>query len=86
MTKKLVTLSLSACLSFMAIPSVSAATSSLTLESITKDVTYLASDELKGRASFSPEIAQAADYISQRFSAIGLQPLSSTSRYTTLLL
>jgi aminopeptidase YwaD len=43
---------------------------------VTKDVTYLASDSLKGRASFSAEIDQAADYISQRFNEIGLKPMA----------
>ena len=38
-----------------------------------KDITYLASDELKGRESFSPEIDIAANYISQRFSNMGLK-------------
>lgn len=43
---------------------------------VVKDITYLASDNLKGRASFSAEIDQAGEYISQRFNEIGLSPLS----------
>ncbi|MDO6719129.1 M20/M25/M40 family metallo-hydrolase [Psychrosphaera sp. 1_MG-2023] len=38
------------------------------------DLTYLASDDLKGRANFSPEIDVAADYIQNRFKEIGLKP------------
>ena len=36
-------------------------------EQVIKDITYLASDDLKGRASFSPEIDKAANYIAKRF-------------------
>jgi len=50
-------------------------------EQVVKDITYLASDDLKGRASFSPEIDQAGEYISQRFSEIGLLPLAGQSNY-----
>ncbi|ASP50060.1 M20/M25/M40 family metallo-hydrolase [Cognaticolwellia beringensis] len=46
---------------------------------VIKDITYLASDDLKGRASFSPEIDQAANYIAQRFKDIGLKPLKNKS-------
>jgi aminopeptidase YwaD len=48
---------------------------------VVKDITYLASDSLKGRASFSPEIDQAADYISQRFTEIGLIPLDGSKDF-----
>lgn len=54
---------------------------SLSSEQVTKDITYLASDELKGRANFSPEIDMAADYISQRFSEIGLKTFNGLSSY-----
>ncbi|MBA6391448.1 M20/M25/M40 family metallo-hydrolase [Colwellia sp. BRX10-3] len=46
-------------------------------EQVIKDITYLAADDLKGRASFSPEIDQAANYIAKRFADIGLQPLQT---------
>lgn len=46
---------------------------------VIKDITYLASDDLKGRASFSPEIDQAANYIAKRFKDIGLKPLRNKS-------
>jgi hypothetical protein len=45
---------------------------SISLEQVTKDVTYLASDDLKGRGNFSNEIQQAANYIANRFEESGL--------------
>lgn len=48
----------------------------ISLEQMTTDISYLASDDLKGRGNFTAEIDQAADYISKRFKAIGLTPLS----------
>lgn len=51
------------------------------LKTITKDITFLASDELKGRGNFSQEIDQAADYISQRFSEIGLVPMQGEKTF-----
>ena len=33
-------------------------------EQVVKDITYLAADDLKGRASFSPEVDRAANYLS----------------------
>jgi len=44
----------------------------ITLAQVTKDVTYLASDELKGRDNFTNDIRQAASFISKRFKEIGL--------------
>lgn len=46
--------------------------SSISFDQMTKDITSLASDDLKGRGNFSEEIDQAADYIAGRFSEIGL--------------
>ncbi|MFT5813753.1 MAG: aminopeptidase YwaD [Psychroserpens sp.] len=57
-------------------------------EQVIKDITYLAADDLKGRASFSPEIDQAANYIAKRFAGIGLQPLQtllSTTKNSSFL-
>ena len=48
---------------------------------VIKDITYLASDDLKGRASFSPEIDKAGEYISQRFTEIGLSPLEGNKDF-----
>ncbi|WDE10373.1 M20/M25/M40 family metallo-hydrolase [Thalassomonas haliotis] len=53
----------------------------LSMENMTRDITYLASDELRGRASFSPEIDQAADYISKRFTDIGLRPMAGNTGF-----
>lgn len=55
--------------------------SSLDIEQMSKDVHFLASDKLAGRAAFTPEIDQAADYIAKRFSAIGLQPLTNEKSF-----
>ena len=52
---------------------------SISLEQVTQDVTYLASDNLKGRGNFSPEISQAADYIAKRFSDSGLKEAKGIS-------
>ena len=46
--------------------------STISLEQVTKDITYLASDDLKGRGNFSTEIKQAASYIAKRFEESGL--------------
>lgn len=44
----------------------------ISLAQVTKDITYLASDELKGRGNFSNELTQAANYIAERFKESGL--------------
>ena len=44
----------------------------ISLAQVTKDVSYLASDGLKGRGNYSPEIRLAADYIAKRFQESGL--------------
>jgi len=49
----------------------------ISIEQVTADVTYLAGNELHGRANFSSGIEQAADYINQRFVDIGLKPLNN---------
>jgi len=59
----------------------SAHAANISKEQIIADISYLASDQLKGRASFSPEIDQAADYISKRFKEIGLTPLKGQSSF-----
>lgn len=71
-------ISVTCCLAIISTPLVAG---NISIERMTKDVTYLASDDLKGRASFSPEIEIAADYISQRFSEIGLKPFEGLSTY-----
>ena len=69
-----VTLGLTACSSNLPAENISTA-------QMTKDITFLASDELKGRANFSPEIDKAAKYISQRFSDIGLKTFNGLKNY-----
>ena len=49
---------------------------SISQQQVTKDITYLASDELKGRKTFSPEIDVAGEYIAQRFTQLGLEPMA----------
>src|SRR6266446_10272535 len=46
-----------------------------------KDVTYLASDELKGRGDGSPELDRAADYIAEQFRLAGLSPAGDANTY-----
>src|SRR6185295_6469426 len=44
------------------------------LGNIKKDIHYFSADELKGRATGSPEELTAAHYIANRFAELGLQP------------
>lgn len=44
-------------------------------------ISYLASDEMRGRRVFTPEIDKAADFIGTEFKAAGLQPLNSSSSF-----
>src|SRR5262245_55925131 len=44
-------------------------------------VKYLASDEMKGRASGSPELDKAADYIAAQFRSAGLRPMGDSNSY-----
>jgi hypothetical protein len=44
-----------------------------------EDVRFLASDNMKGRATGSPELEKAAKYIAQQFHKAGLQPLDRKS-------
>jgi len=46
-----------------------------------KDVTYLASDEMKGRGDGSPELDKAADYIAEQFRLAGLAPAGEGNTY-----
>jgi len=48
------------------------------MHSISKDLEYLASDQLKGRKVFTPEIDEAANYISNRFKQMGLKTFKSS--------
>ncbi|WP_444998112.1 M20/M25/M40 family metallo-hydrolase [Aliikangiella sp. IMCC44359] len=53
----------------------------ISLEELTEDVSYLASDELKGRGTYTQEIDQAANYIAKRFSSMGLEPLAGENSF-----
>ena len=54
--------------------SLKAATPSVDADRLLDHIKFLASDEMKGRASGSPELERAADYIAQQFKDIGLAP------------
>ncbi|MEJ2103494.1 MAG: M28 family peptidase, partial [Ignavibacteriaceae bacterium] len=47
----------------------------ITAEEVKEHISYLASDQLKGRASGSKEIKEAADYIANEFKSYGLKPI-----------
>jgi len=49
---------------------------------IDRIVKTLASDEMRGRAAFSPDISRAADFIAKEFQEIGLSPFDSSYRQT----
>ena len=51
----------------------------ISLAQVTEDISFLASDELKGRSNYSPEIRIAANYIAKRFKESGLVSANSIS-------
>jgi aminopeptidase YwaD len=53
----------------------------ISFEQLKRDVSYLADDKLKGRASFTPQSEQAADYIAKRFRQMGLKPLDGLNSF-----
>ena len=50
-------------------------------ENLRRNLTYLASDELEGRATPSPGLDRAADYIARQFRAAGLEPQFQTANF-----
>jgi hypothetical protein len=48
------------------------------IQTIKKDVAFLASDALKGRGTSSPEELKAAEYIAGQFKVAGLKPLNNS--------
>src|SRR6266705_1848275 len=46
-----------------------------------KHLTFLASDEMKGRGDGSPELNQAADYIASQFRVWGMKPAGENGTY-----
>lgn len=70
--------------SVLAVPSVrppEAATADLSEDRYLSYVRYLASDELKGRGDGTPELDEAADYITTQFHALGLRPKGEDGTY-----
>ncbi len=53
----------------------------ISLAQVTKDVSYLASDELNGRGNFSKDIDKAASYIAQRFEESGLSSANNAVNF-----
>jgi hypothetical protein len=53
-------------------PALTAETPAIDAERLIGHIRFLASDDLKGRASGSPELERAADYIAKQFNDIGL--------------
>lgn len=51
----------------------------ITKENIYRDLAFLSDDNLKGRANFSSELNQAAQYIAERMMAIGLTPVNAVN-------
>lgn len=51
------------------------------IKKIKKDIAYLSSDELQGRATGSPEELKAASYIATRFTKLNLQPKGKDNDY-----
>lgn len=55
--------------------------SSVSAEKIKKELAFLASDEMKGRNTPSPELDSAAAYIAGKFAKYGLKPVSDEGTY-----
>jgi len=53
----------------------------ISLAQITKDVTFLASDKLKGRGNFTKDINKAANFIAKRFNEVGLRSPDHADNY-----
>src|SRR5262245_33171217 len=53
----------------------------LSAERYAQSVSFLASDELKGRGNGTPELERAADYIESQFRIAGLKPAGEDNSY-----
>jgi hypothetical protein len=53
----------------------------LSAQQYQQHVSFLASDELKGRGNGTPELERAADYIATQFRAYGLQPAGNNGSF-----
>ncbi len=60
------------------ISSVSLKSQNMAVKSLKEDISFLASDKLKGRGTSSPEELMAAEYIAQKFKKLGLIPFNNT--------
>jgi hypothetical protein len=58
-----------------------ATTAAITADDVYRHVKYLASDELRGRFTGSPEARKAADYIAAEFRRYGLKPVGEDGSY-----
>jgi len=58
-----------------------AATPTVDADRLLDHIKFLASDDLKGRASGSPELERAAEYIADQFKEIGLMPAGDNSTW-----
>jgi len=81
MKKINISFAVAASLSLLSAMSLSVAANNISSSQVISDITHLASDKLKGRANFSTEIDQAAEFISERFAQIGLKPLQGEDNY-----
>lgn len=54
---------------------------SISIEHLRKDVTFLASDKLKGRGTGTREERKAAAYIAKQFKKAGLQPMGNDGKW-----
>jgi aminopeptidase YwaD len=59
----------------------SEAVSDLSAARYFEHVKYLAADDMKGRATGSPELEKAADYIASQFRTAGLRPMGDNNSY-----
>src|SRR5688572_24301640 len=72
---------LPAAVSAQATAAAGAGASSITAEDMKARITFLASDELKGRDTPSPGLTKAAEYIANEFKSFGLQPLGDNGTF-----
>src|SRR5712692_1204727 len=62
-------------------PATTTATPDIDPQRFLSHIKYLASPEMRGRATGSPELEKAADYIANQFRAIGLKPSDGKSYF-----
>ncbi len=69
------------CAASLSVVLLAAATADIDPQRYLNDVKYLASPQLKGRATGSPELEKAAHYIARQFRAAGLRPVDGKSYF-----